>query len=283
MPGQGLSSIHIEGEKLLVLEDVLGMERARKLAEDHKVKAFGVLAGLFSRPQPEDIAVVYEEKRFDAFWRVVGAARFEYKRRKAYKVPVEHMVKEIEVMGKMFQTHPDAPFFELEGEERCVEEYRQEVIVNAQTGNAEDFSKYIDFLSQEISSTDALTKDGTPVVALEAKPAFLVRQVVNNLIKPIQADKILDEQIGITQLALYFVPIYTFELHWKTKDKRVTISYDGVTGELMPNSNKIAERLRKSFTNEEIFEFGKEAANFIPGGGLAMMVGRKAIELYDQK
>lgn len=283
MPGQGLSAIHLEGERLLVLEDVLGMDKARQLAQEHKVKAFGLLAGLLSRPQPQDIDIVYEEKRFEAFWRIVGQSRFEYKRKKMYQVTVEPMVKEIEVLGQMFQAHSQASLFEIEGEERCVEEYRQEVTVNARTSQPEDFSKYIDFLSQEITSTEALTTDGTPVVALEAKPAFLVRQIVNNLIKPIQADKILDEQIAITQLALYFVPIYTFELHWKTKDKRVTISFDGVTGELMPKANKIAERLRNSFTNDEIFEFGKEAANFIPGGGLALMVGKKAIELYDQK
>lgn len=282
MPGQGLSAIHIEGEKLLVLEDVLGMERARKLAEEHKVKAFGLLSSFLSRPQPDDIEIIYDEKRFDAFWRVVGASRFEYKRRKVYRVVVEPMVKEVELLGSLFTTRPDAPAFEVEGEERCVEEYKEEVIVDAKDGQAGNFSKYINFLSHEIASTDALTKDGSLVVALEAKPAFLIRQVVNNLIKPIQADKILDEQIGITQLALYFVPVYTFELHWKSKDKRVTVSFDGATGELMPKANKIAERLRKSFTNDEIFEFGKEAANFIPGGGLAMMVGRKAIELIDK-
>jgi hypothetical protein len=138
-------------------------------------------------------------------------------------------------------------------------------------------------LSQQIDTTDTLTKDGTPIVALEAKPAFIVRKVVNALIKPIQADTILDEQIGITELALYFVPIYTFEFFWKNKDKRVAISFDGVTGELRPKANKITERLRKSFTNDEIFEFGKEVANFVPGGGLAMMVGKKAVELYEKK
>ena len=258
------------------------MERARKLADEYKVKAFGLLSSFLSRPQPDDIDIVYEEKRFDAFWRVVGASRFEYKRRKVYRVTVEAMVKEVELLGQMFNTRPDAPVFELEGEERCIEEYKEEVIVDAKDGQPGNFAKYINFLSHEISSTEALTKDGALVVALEAKPAFLIRQVVNNLIKPIQADKILDEQIGITQLALYFVPVYTFELHWKSKDKRVTVSFDGATGELMPKANKITERLRKSFTNDEIFEFGKEAANFIPGGGLAMMVGRKAIELIDK-
>lgn len=284
MPGEGLSNIHIDGEKLLVLQDVLGMEKAREMANEQKLKSFGMLSSLLSRPKPEDIEISYEEKRYDAFWRVLGSARFEYKRRKAYKVAVEKMVQDVEILSTNFHVLPGTSAFEIEGIEHCVEEYQEEAIVDAQTGNVDaSFGKYVSYLSQQIDTTDALTKDGTPIVALEAKPAFIVRKVVNALIKPIQADTILDERIGITELALYFVPIYTFEFFWKNKDKRVTISYDGVTGELRPQANKITERLRKSFTNDEIFEFGKEVANFVPGGGLAMMVGKKAVELIEKK
>lgn len=277
MPGEGLSNIQINGEKLLALEDVLGLEKARAMAEDQKIKAFGLLSSLLSRPKSEDIEIVYEEKRFEAFWRVVGTSRFEYKRRKSYKVPVEPMVKDIELLGTTFQVSA-AKAFDLEGIERCVEEYREETMVDATDGQSGDFSKYLKCGTSQIISTDTLTADGTPVVALDAKPAFLVRKIVNALIKPIHADQILDEQIGITELALYFIPVYTFEFHWRIKDKRVTLSLDGATGELRPKANKITERLRRSFTNEEIFEFGKEVANFVPGGGLAMMVGKKAMD-----
>lgn len=284
MPGEGLSNIHIDGEKLLVLQDVLGMEKAREMANEQKLKSFGMLSSLLSRPKTEDIEISYEEKRYDAFWRVLGSARFEYKRRKAYKVAVEKVVQDVEILSTNFHVLPGTSSFEIEGIEHCVEEYQEESIVDAQTGNPDaTFGKYVSYLSQQIDTTDTLTKDGTPIVALEAKPAFIVRKVVNALIKPIQADTILDEQIGITELALYFVPIYTFEFFWKNKDKRVAISFDGVTGELRPKANKITERLRKSFTNDEIFEFGKEVANFVPGGGLAMMVGKKAVELYEKK
>jgi hypothetical protein len=282
MPGEGLSRIHLDGEKLLVVEDALGMPKAREMAEAQKLKAFGLLSSLLSRPKPEEIEISYEEKRYDAFWRVLGTARFEYTRRKVYRVAVEKMVQEIDVLGTAFRVPPQGGSFEIEGVERCVEDYREETIVNAQNGQPDpSFSKYLGYLSQQIASTEALTQDGTPVVALEAKPAFLVRQVVNALIKPIHADHILDEQIGISELALYFVPVYTFELYWKTKDKRVAISFDGATGELRPHASRISERLRKSFTNDEIFEFGKEVANFVPGGGLALMVGKKAVELYE--
>ena len=282
MPGEGLSSIKIDGEKLLAIEDILGMEKARAMANEQKGKAFGMLSSLLSRPKPEDIEIVYEEKRYDAFWHVVGNARFEYKRRKSYSVPVAPMVRNVEVIGTTFPVSNGSSTFTIEGIEHCIEEYREEERVNAQNGETGDFLKYLSRKSSQIQTTDELTKDGALIAALDAKPAFLIRKVVNALIKPIQADEILDEQIGISDLCLYFIPVYTFELYWKTKEKRVTISFDGATGELRAQANKITEKLRKGFTNAEIFEFGKEVANFVPGGGLAMMVGKKAIELYEK-
>lgn len=276
---EGLSNIKIDGEKLLACADVLGMDKARELANDHKIKAFGLLSSILSRPKQDEIDIVYEEKRFEAFWHVVGGSRFEYKRRKKYSVVVDKVVQEVELLGTSFNVAAEATSFDLEGVERCVESYREERMIDAQTDQPGDFSKYLKVQNRVLSSTEELTMDGTPIVALETKPSYLVRTVVNGLIKPIQADQILEEQIGISELALYFIPVYTFELHWKPKDKRVTISYDGVTGEMRPKANKITDRLRKSFTNAELFEFGKEVANFVPGGGLAMMVGKKAIEL----
>jgi len=281
MPGEGLSNIQIDGEKMLALDDVLGMDKARGMANDIKVKAFGMLAGLLSRPKPEDIDVVYEEKRYDAFWRVLGSSRFEYKRRKSYKVAVEPMVQEVEILGSTFPA--SQKIFGLDGIEKCLEEYKQDLIVNAQNGQPGDFAKYLGRPNKQIDSTDDLTKDGALIVELDTKPAFLVRKVVNELIKPIQADQIIEEKIGITELALYFIPVYTFEFHWKTKDKRVTVSFDGATGEQRKEANKIATKLRKSFSNDEIFEFSKEVANFVPGGSLAMLVGKKAVELYKDR
>ncbi len=276
-----MSNIQIDGEKLLAIQDVLGMEAARTKALESSGKAFGLLSSLLSRPKQEDMAITYEEKRYEAFWHVLGVSRFEYKRRKAYKIPVESMVREVELLGQAFPVAPQAKAFDVEGIERCLEEYREESLINAHTSQPGDFAKYLALPATTILSTDELTADGTPIAAMEAKPAFLVRKTVNALIKPIQADQILDEQIAITALALYFIPVYTFELHWTVKDKRVTISFDGATGEQRAQANRITDKLRNSFTSDELFEFGKEVANFVPGGGLAMMAGRKAIQLYE--
>jgi acylphosphatase len=283
MSESGLSQIKIENEKLLVLEDALGFDKAKSLANQEKLKAFGGLSGLLMRPKAEEIEVIYEEKRFEAFWYILGTSHFKYERKVSYKVPVESVVQQVDFQDENYAIDKETKTFQISGIEQCLEDHREEVMINAQTDKPENFSKYLHFPTTEIFSTEELTKDGTPIVNLETKASFLVRSVLNKLIKPIKADKIFEEKICIEKLCLYFLPVYTFEYLWLPKNKKVTVSFDGVTTEFRGKSTKITDKLKHSFTSDELFEFGKEIANFLPGGGLAMMVGRKAIKLATDK
>ena len=279
---KGISNIQVQGEKLLVIEDVLGWEKVRKLASDHKVKALGMLSGFLFKPKAEEINIVYEEKRYQAFWHIVGNSYFEYKRKVRYHVPVETVVEDVTFMDKVSVVNKNDRTFEIEGIEHCKENYQQEVMVDAQTDQPGDFSKYLKSPKRVIQTTDELTTDGTNVVNLETKASFLVRKVLNDLVKPIKADQVLDEKIAIEELSLYFYPVYTFEYHWQPKDKKVLVEFDGVTTEVR-KGRKLTDKLRDSFTTDELFEFAKEVANFVPGGGLAMMAGRKAIQIATKK
>lgn len=279
---KGISNIQVQGEKLLVIEDVLGWEKVRKLAGDHKVKALGMLSGFLFKPKAEEISIVYEEKRYQAFWHIVGNSYFEYKRKVRYHVPVETVVEDVTFMDKVSVVNKNDRTFEIEGIEHCKENYQQEVMVDAQTDMPGDFAKYLKAPKGEIQSTDELLVDGASIVNLETKASFLVRKVLNDLVKPIKADQILDEKIAIEELSLYFYPVYTFEYYWQPKDKRVLVEFDGVTTEIR-KGRKLTDKLRDSFTTDELFEFAKEVANFVPGGGLAMMAGRKAIQIATKK
>ncbi len=277
---EDFSKIKVESEKLLLLEDVLGWDGARSRAEAAKVKAFNSLLHFLTPPLAEDIEVIYEERRFEAFWHVVGTSSFEYKKRNKYKIPVGAEVVDLNVLGQEFVVDKDGQTFTLESLEHCRENYREEVMVDAKIDQKGNFTKYLNFNSQLISSTDSLTADGTPVVYLETRASTLVRQVLQNLVKPIKADEIMDEKITIHDLNLYFYPVYTFEFHWKLKNKKTTVAFDGVTGELNLKAAKITDTLKKNFTNDDLFEFSKEIAqNLVPGGGLAVMMGKKVFEM----
>ncbi|MCC7432822.1 hypothetical protein IT412_04855, partial [Candidatus Peregrinibacteria bacterium] len=46
MAGADINKIRVEGEKLILLEDVLGWDKARQMAVDHKAKAFNSILSL---------------------------------------------------------------------------------------------------------------------------------------------------------------------------------------------------------------------------------------------
>lgn len=280
MAGADINKIRVEGEKLILLEDVLGWDKARQMAVDHKAKAFNSILSLLMKPNPDDIEVIYEERRFEAFWHIVGTSEFEYKKRNRYQVPVTAEVVDLEALGQKFEINQNTRSFTLESLEHCKENYREELMIDANIDQSGNFSKYLTAPKRQINSTEELSADGTPVVYLETRATTLVREVLAKLVKPIKADQIIEENIVISELSLYFYPVYTFEFLWKSKNKKSTLSFDAVTTEVDFKATKITDTLRKSFTNDDLFEFSKEIAqNIVPGGGLAVMLGKKALEM----
>ncbi len=276
--------IRVESEKLLLLEDCLGWDKARLMSVDNKAKVFSSIMNFLSKPDPDDIEIIYEEKRYEAFWHVVGTSKFEYKKRNRYRVPVNPEVVDLEILGKNFQVNSECNLFNIESIEHCKENYREEMMIDANTDLPGDFVRYLRFPHRKIVSTNQLTKDGTPVAYLETRAHTLVRQVLQNLVKPIKADEILYEEITIHDLNLYFYPVYTFEYHWKLKDKKATVAFDGVTAEINLKATKVSDTLSKNFTSDDLFEFSKEiAASLVPGGGLAMMMGKKIVQITKKK
>ena len=275
---QAFNEILVQEERLLLVDDLFGWEKARQAATEYKVKAMGMFSQLLFRPKPEDISIVYEEKRYQAFWHIVGTLFLDYKRMARHKVPVDTMVKTVLSDEREYPVNQTDHAFEIEVMEHCQEAQREELFVNAQTEKPGDFAKYMKANNQQIEDMDILTKDGAQVVNLQAKASFLVRQMLNKLVRPYKADEIIDERIAIEELSLYFYPLYTFEYLWANKDKKALVEFDGVTGE-MRKGQKISDKLLKSFSYDEMFDFAKEIATFVPGGGLAMMTGRKAYQI----
>jgi hypothetical protein len=278
----GLAGFKVEGEKLVLIEDSLGWDKARSMAADYKIKAMGMFNQLFFKPKAEEVMIIYEEKRYQAFWHIVGNAHFEYKRKVHYQVPVDKVVIDVELKGEDFNVNQKEHHFEITAVEHCVENYREEMMVDAQSDQEGDFAKYLKFENRQINSTDEMTKDGTMVVELLTKASYLVRKVLNQLVKPYKADEVLDEKIQIEDLSLYFYPVYTFEFHWTNKDKKAIIEFDGVTGEVR-KGRKMTNKLTDSFTAMDLYDFAKEVANFFPGGSLAMWAGKKAYDMAKHK
>lgn len=277
-PTPGIGNIIISDERMLLVEDTLGWEKARQMAADFKVKALGMMSQLFFRPKPEDITISYEERRYQAFWHVSGTSANRYKRRARYRVPTNDTVTEFEIAGHPVLVNPESKSFEIEGIETCSETLRAEYFIDAATEESGDFGKYLRFNSWEIHSTESLTTNDTFVADIQTKAPFLIRKVLTDLVKPFRADEILQEELAIEELALFFYPVYAFEFYWAAKNKQIVIELDGATGEIK-KGNKLKERLKKVFTHDDIYEYAKEVANFVPGGALVVMAGKKTYEI----
>jgi len=279
----GLNVVRIEDEKLLAFEDQLGWEKALKMAEEYKPKAFASVFNLLSRSNPDDIEIVYQERRYQAFWHIAGFSSFEFIRSKSYSINLEKNVQEVTLLNQNFKVKDDAKIV-LDGKEKCIEDYREELVIDANYDREGNFTEYLKYPYFQINSTDDLMKENTQIMNLKTNSGNLVRRMMLKLVKPIEAEKMLKEEIQINELTLYFYSVYVFEFLHKLKNKKILISYDGVTKKLNAKALKISDSLKKSFSANDLFEFSKEIAeNLVPGGGLAIMVGQKVIELTKKK
>jgi hypothetical protein len=279
-----LGKTRVENEKLLVFADNLGAERVQKMLGEQKTKLFIGLASLLSKPNADDIEIIYQEKRYEAFWHIVGSSHYDYSKRNKYQVPVQEEVKRVVLDGKDYHIDLHQKSFEVEVTDHCHEEYRKEIMVNALSGREENYSDYLKYEYRKLDSTESLLKDGSKVIDLQVRAPFLVRQVTNALAKPIKADEIFREELVISDLNLFFHPVYFFEMKWKSKNKIASIAFDAVTGAVNYRASKLTDNLANAFTTDDLFDMGKElAASIIPGGGIAMMVGRKAVDLIRKK
>ena len=89
-----------------------------------------------------------------------------------------------------------------------------------------------DDLRLEVDGPAALATDGTIVLAPEHRASFVVRQLLGRMLKPVQADVVVEEVLTLEASDLYYRPIWAFEFHWAPKDKTGVLEIDGLTGQV---------------------------------------------------
>jgi hypothetical protein len=113
------------------------------------------------------------------------------------------------------------------------------------------------------------------LIPAKVKASYLARQLIKELIKPIAADKVIQEKVKITNLTLYFRPIYAYEFVDSKSGKKSVLDVDALTGEVKKGSI-VGKGLKEIFSEGDLFEIGTEfATDFLPGTKAAMMVVQK--------
>jgi hypothetical protein len=94
----------------------------------------------------------------------------------------------------------------------------------------------------------------------------------------------LEYEVKETSIALFFRPVYAFEYLWRSKQKTQSLEIDGVTAESRTTSTSVGSRVSRRLSKELLFDIGADAVDLlVPGGGIALKVGRAVIRRSESK
>ncbi|HUG47121.1 MAG TPA: hypothetical protein VMP67_01790 [Candidatus Limnocylindria bacterium] len=277
--------IQLAPERVFLLEARLSAEDAERKAMDRRAQAIaGGLGGLLQRPRPEDIVLVARQHRLEPFWHVACSATYVYERRREYKVPASAPeVQAVTVEGTRYEMERAASSgprsFRLTALEHCRDEFRKEVFSDGLSGSAmDDGSELIGGPRSEVADMAALAAEGTIVVPPEQRASFVVRKALADVMKPVQADKILEESVALEATDLYYRPMWAFEFAWAAKGKQGVVEVDGLTGASRQGKPLIGQ-LRGMITRDLLFDVGADTVGLlVPGGSIAVRLAQAAID-----
>lgn len=275
--------INVADQRILLLKDKITPAEAKDRAWQKKVTAFDAMSkmtSLLSKPKDEDFTLVYSEHRYEPFWHVITNARYEYTRSASY--PVQTSGKEVKAV-----TIHDIKYEAENGrinvpvQEYCLQEEHEENIVDGITAKpAGELQKYLSMKPYEIKGQlkDEVDADAI-LIPPQARVSGIMRDSLSKMIKGIQADTILVEQVEVTCVDLYYRPVFAFKYAWSSKQKEAILEVDGLTGEIRPGSRIFKEYMGKILDQNFLFDIGADAVGmFVPGGSIAVKVAKKYMD-----
>lgn len=262
------------------MQEQLSFDEAKKIAWEKKTNAFDAfskVAGFFSRPKDEEFELIYSEHRYQPFWHVVAKARYVYERNSTYQVGVGgkevRSVTLLETDYEVTNGHIHVPVVE-----HCIQEEQDEVFIDGVSAkNLPSLAEYIKKpFTQVDGAIEKMISKGAILVPPQARVSAIMRDSLSKMIKGIVADKIVEEQVEVAVIELYYRPVYAFQYAWKVKGKEGIIEIDGVNGSISSGSRIFREYLGKMLDQDFLFDIGADAAGmFIPGGSIAVKAARK--------
>ena len=270
--------INLGTEQIVELPAVYSLDQIQEKALAKRIDAFGQMAKFVQRPKLEDIEITTTQKRLEPFWFACATARYVYDRKATYRVPASPEAQSVTLNGTEYPVIGDKTrTFSIEGMERCVEEISQNLMVDTTSGKEVKYEKYLSFPKNIVANPAALAQDSALVVAPEIRSSFVVRKLASMLMKTFQADKIIEEKIDVSEVTLYYRPIFAIEYFWKAKGKNQVVEFDGLTGEAKAESGEIKKKMVSVLENDALFDIGADAVGTVfPGVNVAIKLGRLA-------
>jgi hypothetical protein len=164
--------------------------------------------------------------------------------------------------------------------EHCTEDLREEAFLDGVTGAAvANGPALVAGARTEVSDPATLAADQTLVIAPEQRASAVVRGLLAKLLKPLQADTVLEESLAVEVLELYYRPIWAFEFHLPAKDRRGVVEVDALTGDTTTANALKVSQLTRMVSRDALFDIGADTVGLlVPGGSIAVKLARVAID-----
>jgi hypothetical protein len=275
--------IYLAEERAYHLIPQISIEVARDRLEQKKTSLVaGTVGAMLTRPKPEEIQAVSVESRLEAFWLVNVLVRTVYDNNRTFIIPVKGPeVKQVTALGQDFPVTSNSKgvaSFTLDAVEHCVEESRGRYTFDS-SGTRIDLSKFLSFAKVEILDLGQFAPAGVLVVPPQANATTVMRAVLADAIKPVQAQVIQEEQVNVETLDLYFRPVYAVEYVWASKGKQIVLEFDALTGDARSGGKKLSDQIKSVVTRDLIFDVTADAVGMIvPGGSIAVKLVKAVVD-----
>jgi len=276
--------IQLAEQKIFTLTEKITVEKARMRAMDKRTTLFtsGVNV-LLQRIKPEEVELLAMQRRWEPFWNVVCTTHLVYDRTRKFNVPVTGT--EVQTITLHETDYPVTNrSITLAAVEHCREENRQQMFFEGVTGETQELGSLMSDDRTELTDlAEFAARDNAIVVPPEIRASFVMRQVLQLMLKPVQADVIFEEVVTVEAIDLYYRPIFAFEFRWKPKDKTAVAEFDGVTGD-MRNAKSLRQQMNIPISRDALFDIGADTIGMlVPGGNIAVKLAKVAIDYNAKK
>ncbi|MEP7159229.1 MAG: hypothetical protein ABI797_07360 [Chloroflexota bacterium] len=271
--------VTLAAEKLYVLEERLTIDEVTQRAMDRRT---GALGSLLSKPKPEEVTLLTRQRRLEPFWHVAGHATYLYERNRDYNVPSSAAdVEAITVNGTRYDgvASGQSRVFKVQAREHCKAEFRSESFINALTGQPlSEGPQLISGPRSEVTDPATIGTDDTIVVPPEHRASYVVRALMSEIMKPVQADQVLEESVTLEATELFYRPIWAFEFAWTAKGKQAIVEVDSVTGQVAAGRALVGQ-IKGMLNRDLLFDVGADTVGLIvPGGSIAVKLAKAAMD-----
>jgi hypothetical protein len=275
--------IRVADQRILLFPDQITPDEAKEKSWEKKTSGFGAInqvASFLSRPKDDDFELVYSEHRYEPFWHVVAKAHYVYDRTAQYQITPQGPEVQSVTLEKTDYVVTNG-HLHVSVMEHCKQDEQDEALVDGVSGkNNPNLESYLSITPKVATGNlEKLVPKGAIIVPPQARVSAIMRDALSKMIKGIQADKILEENVEVQCVDLYYRPVYAYQYKWKSKNKTGIVEVDGLTGAVSSGNRTFSEYLGKVLDRDFLFDIGADAAGMIiPGGNLAVKVAKRYID-----